>query len=76
MSRHDEALAAVINGTWTGLVRSGTPQDTVHRADCSRLGKRVLPWQYAEGKSREEIATAIKTGLKFCKCCRPLEGRD
>lgn len=54
----------------TLLVRN---HDSVHVRTCARVARiRVLPWRWAEGKSRAEIASARANGLRFCRSCDPL----
>jgi methylphosphotriester-DNA--protein-cysteine methyltransferase len=43
-----------------------------HRADCPRL-KASLPWIWAEGKTRAEVAETLRNGLRPCQQCKPLE---
>lgn len=54
----------------TLLVRN---HDSVHARTCKRIsGIRVLPWNWAEGKSHAEVASARANGLRFCRACDPL----
>ena len=50
--------------------RSGT---YVHAANCPKMGENVLPWEWAEDKTRAEVKAAEVNGLKWCKICKPLE---
>jgi hypothetical protein len=56
----------------TRLVRN---HDSVHVRGCrmtEAVKDPITPWLWAEGKSREEIASAFQNGLRFCRVCHPL----
>lgn len=45
----------------------------VHRHGCHYAGWGV-PWKWAEGKTRLEVANGIRfTGVKCCKTCKPMD---
>ena len=54
----------------TTLHRSNN--DKYHRADC-RYANPSLPWEWAEGKSREDVREGAEpNGVLPCKVCKPL----
>lgn len=55
----------------TRLVRSGNGR-TVHTATCKRAGRKAVPWNWAEGKTRDQLRSAETLGVRFCKVCDPL----
>lgn len=54
-------------GPW---VRNG---DVVHARNCTRKGKRWLPWNYAADMAADEVDAVIfdHAWLQWCKHCRP-----
>lgn len=46
----------------------------VHIASCSRKGYRTIPWDWASGRTLEEVEhEARTTGLGLCGSCTPLQ---
>jgi hypothetical protein len=50
----------------------------VHRADCPQIirgaVKQVTQWQWADDKSREEVAAMVDAlDWRTCSHCRPLQ---
>lgn len=52
------------------VLRRTRKGDTYHRSECPRA-KNALPWLWAEGRVRGDLATAKANGLRPCKVCDP-----
>jgi hypothetical protein len=54
------------------VLRRNSKSNTYHRAGCG-LAPRTVPWIWAEGKTRAEVADTERNGLHPCKACKPLD---
>lgn len=58
-----------------GPLSRSTRGKVVHRRDCGWKGKTTTPWDWADDKTRPQIAAVIILhGYRACGKCKPLGG--
>jgi len=53
--------------------------DVIHKVGCGKIGKRCYPWDWAEGRSEDELRKYLDEAwlrYKFCKACFGDPDRD
>ena len=53
------------------VLRRSRTGDRYHRATCRLVGAKSLPWNWAEGRFREDLDEAKANGVMPCKVCDP-----
>jgi hypothetical protein len=51
----------------------GNAGKTVHKAECTRIGRVAVPWNYADDYDADQILAVIANyaWLKPCQACKP-----